>query len=292
MLQITESAMRSLLVKLGYKTAASWTQRKLQSRLNTLPDLRDDLETDDLDSVQSKLLAQIFRSYKKEVPALIVGDEDDHPKFLKGDFVVHGHGGVYKVVKPPYLVSADICINAVEINSDGKSMGNIEQMFANDFTRNATKEDLVSPQKKTKAPIKSEQKKVITKKKGVSTKKIITKNAEKKPFVSIGKTIDTLFDKTGVEKVQFPEALKAAKSIKPETAFNEAQLYWYKNRYRNEHGLPAPPRKNAKGSRKDIRAELKKRLDAKKSKAKAQRKVAKKTTKKVAKKGTKKTAGK
>lgn len=321
MLQVKESNLKKLLIAVGFKTAGKWPQRRLQSKLNDLYELKADLEMENLDKPQKQLITSIFRSLKKSVPSIVVADGVDSPKFLKDDKVVHASGTIYKVVKSPYLVGQDITINAIELNKDGKSKGDIKQMLVNDFVRDASEEDVANPPEKTRIPkaakktvkkiSKEPDAKIDRKKEPIERKKKAAKKAKKEsgPRVSIGSTIYEYFDKVGVEKATFVKALQLAKRVKPGTAFNEGHLSWYQNTYRKEHGLEKPPRKNAKKAKaskqevrtakhgaSDIRKELKKRMDVRKEIEKAsdarKEKEAKETTKKALKKSTKKTTKK
>ena len=53
----------------------------------------------------------------------------------------------------------------------------------------------------------------------------------------LGRAIFSLFDKVGIYKVNFEQALKVAKKAKPDTTFGSAYYSWFKNAYRNEHDL-------------------------------------------------------
>ena len=54
---------------------------------------------------------------------------------------------------------------------------------------------------------------------------------------ALGKAIFDLFDKYGVDKVTFAQALKAAQKAKPDTTYSPGYFSWSKNDYRNKHDM-------------------------------------------------------
>jgi hypothetical protein len=75
-------------------------------------------------------------------------------------------------------------------------------------------------------------KKSKPKSKSPSTKS--KKSVQKKTYKrgSLKEAIYKLFDRKGVSKVSYQEVEKLAKSIKPDTKFNNYHFSWYRNNYK------------------------------------------------------------
>lgn len=59
------------------------------------------------------------------------------------------------------------------------------------------------------------------------------KSSKLKRKPSISSRLYELFDKVGVQEVKLDVAIKLAKKIKPDTAFNLKHLAWHKHHYQN-----------------------------------------------------------
>ncbi len=96
--------------------------------------------------------------------------------------------------------------------------------------------------KKSKFRTKSSSKvkaKVKTKSKHKSKSKEAktTKRRSKYQRGDLGRAIFALFDKVGVDKATFDQALKIAKKAKPDTTYGESYFSWHRNHYKNERDL-------------------------------------------------------
>ncbi|KKL92804.1 hypothetical protein LCGC14_1880990 [marine sediment metagenome] len=89
---------------------------------------------------------------------------------------------------------------------------------------------------KSKSAPKSKHRVKNTKAKKSDKKK---KSKSKKGYQrgDLGRAIFALFDKVGVDKVTFTQAVKVAKAAKPDTTYEKSYFGWHKNHYRNERDL-------------------------------------------------------
>lgn len=87
--------------------------------------------------------------------------------------------------------------------------------------------------KKSKATSKK-VKKVEKSKKKLSKKKRASKGYARG---NLGEAIFELFDRVGIKKVTFAQALKVAKKAKPDTTYGKSYFSWHKNHYRNVNDL-------------------------------------------------------
>jgi len=76
----------------------------------------------------------------------------------------------------------------------------------------------------------------IVKAKKTTAKKTEKTEKSKKEYQrgDLGRAIFALFDKVGVNKVTFAQALKVAKAAKPDTTYEKSYFGWHKNHYKNE----------------------------------------------------------
>ncbi len=51
---------------------------------------------------------------------------------------------------------------------------------------------------------------------------------------ALGSAIYNYFDRVGVDKAKFEQALKIAKKAKPDTTYGKAYFSWHKNHYKND----------------------------------------------------------
>jgi len=97
------------------------------------------------------------------------------------------------------------------------------------------KVDVVNPSSTVEKSItpKAKSKKATTGRKKVASKTPAKSKTGLKRKPSISSALYALFDKMGVQEVKLDAAVKLAKKIKPDTAFNPKHLAWHKHHYAN-----------------------------------------------------------